>query len=115
MEISTEITIEVPFDDPEFFNLMVESNVPYKTPGDHGIAFDSFMLHFFVNIVDSPYTLPSLASVCVAYVNRNKGKSLKVTQGKKIIELKGYGVDEAEKLLRSANRIEVVSDFESES
>lgn len=110
MAISTVITIEVPFNEPEFCQMLSEKEVSYKTPGDSGLAFDSFMMHLFVNIVESPYTLPSLASVCVAYLSRNKGKSISIKQGDKTINIKGYSTDEVKQLLESATRVQITSD-----
>lgn len=110
MAISTVITIEVPFNEPEFRQMLSDNKISYKTPGDSGLVFDSFMMHLFVNIVESPYALTSLASVCVAYIRRNKGKSISIKQGNNTISIKGCSIDEVERLLESSAHIRIVSD-----
>ncbi|EAZ9351361.1 hypothetical protein E1578_23330 [Salmonella enterica subsp. enterica] len=107
VDSSRVITIEFPFSEPEIYNILTEQGIKYKTPGDFGLAFDSIELQVFVDIVSSPSVLPSLASVCVAYLHRNRGKRIVIKRGGEVIDLKGYSLKEVSELLKLTTDIKI--------
>ncbi|EOF7793561.1 hypothetical protein ACFXTU_002320 [Salmonella enterica] len=110
MDSSNFITIEFPFSEHEIYNILTQEGIKFKTPGDFGLAFDSIDLQVFVDIVTSPSVLPSLESVCVAYLHRNRGKRIVIKRGDEVIDLKGYSVKEVSELLKHTTDIKITSE-----
>ncbi|EMV0769290.1 hypothetical protein AABH42_002837 [Salmonella enterica] len=109
MDSSNFITIEFPFSEHEVCNILTKEGIKYKTPGNSGLAFDSNYLQVFVDIVTSPSVLPSLASVCVAYLRRNKGKRILIKRGDEVIDIQGYSMEEVSELLKHTTDIKITS------
>lgn len=82
----------------------------YMAP-NHGLAFDSYYYDIFVDIVKSPYFMPSISAAIVAYLKRNDSKSVTMKREDGSSEsFKGYTTDEIAKILGDAKSITVKDD-----
>lgn len=79
----------------------------YMAP-HHGLAFDSYYCDIFVDIVKSPYFMPSVSAAIVAYIKRNYGKNVTIKRKDGSSEsFKGYTPDEIAEILGDAKTITV--------
>ena len=85
---------------------MKEHEIKAYTQTTKGLAFDSIYYDIFVDVVKSPYFIPSVSAAFVAYLKRNDKKQVRVkTKSGQEISLKGYSTKEVQKIIEDADRI----------
>ena len=102
------ITVKVPYEDRDFSILLKEYNVPYKTSGQTGLAFDCDGSLLFLDLVkESAPHFAAVAAVLTAYLARNKKKKVYIRTGSKEIEITGYSPEQIKEVVTSISSIDI--------
>lgn len=96
---------------PVFINAMKEEGFDAYMRPTHGLAFDSYYYDIFIDILKSPYFMPSISAAIVAFIKRHDGKAVTVKKkdGSEI-SLKGYSESKVLSVLNEASSILIEDD-----
>ena len=96
---------------PVFIDAMKDEGLDAYMRPTHGLAFDSYYYDIFIDIIKSPYFMPSVSAAIVAFIKRNDGKNVTVKRKDgSMTSLKGYSSEEVSVMLSDAENITVEDD-----
>lgn len=112
MKESDKLTFAVPITDiSQFIEIMKENNIEASLSEKYkkGVAFDSALYDIVIDLVESPYFIPSLSLAIRAYLKRNdKKKFIVKTKDGEIVKIEGYSEKDVKTLLKKVNRISFI-------
>lgn len=105
------ITIVFPFDEGEMSGLLHDNDVAYKMPEVSNLRFDEDydLCRIFIDIIESPFTLPSLATIIVNYLRKDSYRKASIKNGDIEIDLSGRSTKDVEKLLNNDMLISIIN------
>jgi hypothetical protein len=105
------ITIVFPFDEGEFTNLLHSNGLEYKTPTENFRYDEDYnWCRILVDVIESPYALPSLATAIVSYIKKDSHRKAIIKSGDKEIDLSGHSAKDAEKILNNASVVSILKE-----
>lgn len=83
----------------------------YKLPEVSKLHFDEEcdLCRIFVDIIESPFTLPSLATIIVNYLRKDSYRKTIIKKGDIEIDLSGRSIQDVEKLLSNDMIVSIIN------
>lgn len=106
------ITIVFPFDSGELFRDLDGAGVKCLPPSDN-MRYDDEYCRVAIDLLTSPYVLPSLSTIIVAYLRRNVHKKAVIKSGDKEVILSGLSANEIKSILNENTVISIVDGDQS--